>query len=371
MKWNITLTITGAVFALVIPSNAEAIRVTAENIAFVYESKAEIPTPPEILASLISEDYLHARDEFSAREMFQKIEPVIIKRLAAAKATELWKIEITKELPSYDFTSNSFPTGLTETTFIPFSASSQNYAAIFTNHELFRKVPVEIEAAKKLSANLRKSRLSTLIVEGVVKESLEKNMNYSKRKTISFEISKVSIKMEDGTFIGEFPLTEQKINQESSAKIPDTDGKSKAVASNPGSPMIDPVGEWTTKGRSPGFSLCLWESGAARGEVGDKGLAINLEGNWLVIKDGRWKGYVMFSGKVDYWAINQQNLTPKDEKFEFLLGLDGDRLTYVKGGVLTDKNGGKFYPSGEQANNDPVLTRQNSQRPIHRESGNR
>ena len=132
----------------------------------------------------------------------------------------------------------------------------------------------------------------------------------------------------------------------------------------------DPVGEWTTKEHSPEFSLCLWESGEARGEFGSKGFAIYLEGVWHVIKDGRWEGYVIFSGKVDHWGIDENDVTPKAENFEFLLGVEGKKLSYVKGGVLTDKNGGKFYPSGVEANHDPILYKQNSPRPIRQEPGN-
>lgn len=156
------------------------------------------------------------------------------------------------------------------------------------------------------------------------------------------------------------PVTPEKISPaEAKSQTPDV-----ALAE------IDPVGEWTTRGRDPEFSLCLWESGEARGEFDSKGLAIHLEGNWHVIKDGKWKGYVIFSCKVDHWAVEQKDVTPKAENSEFLLSLEGNRLIYIKGGVLTDKNGGKFYPSGVKANDDPILHKQNSRRPIRQEPGN-
>ena len=146
--------------------------------------------------------------------------------------------------------------------------------------------------------------------------------------------------------------------------------EAKSPASDEAAVKIDPVGEWTTKEHNPQFSLCLWESGDARGEFESKGLAIHLEGNWHLIKDGKWKGYVIFSSKVDYWAVDQKDVTPKAENSEFLLSLEGNKLIYIKGGMLTDKNGGKFYPSGVQANDDPILIKQNSPRPVRREPGN-
>jgi len=184
--------------------SAESVRITEENIPFVYELKAEIPTSREILAGILSEDYRKAEDEFTAREMFQKIEPVIVKRLATAKETKLWRVEITGVLAPYDFNSKSFPSQLTAKSFVQFSSGRQNYAVQFSNTEAFRDIPVEMDAAKNLSAKLRKSRVSILHVEGTIKESLEKTINYNRLKVLIFEISKMTIKLEDGTYVGEY-----------------------------------------------------------------------------------------------------------------------------------------------------------------------
>ena len=133
----------------------------------------------------------------------------------------------------------------------------------------------------------------------------------------------------------------------------------------------DPVGEWVTpEGHSPKFSLCLWKSGDARGEFESKDLSIYLDGSWKLIPDGRWKGYVTFSGMVEYWAVGGNDVTPKAEKFEFLLGPEPDRLIHVKSSFLTNKNGNKWFPSGERSDNDPNLIRQNNNRPDFREPGN-
>ncbi len=355
--------------ALVLPliSLAESVQVTEENIPFIYETKAEIPTPPKILAGMISEDYLRARDEFTARELFEKIEPVITKRIAAARETQLWRIEITDKLAEYDFDSKAFPTQLTEGTFIAFSVGNQRYAAKFVNPELFAKIPVELDVAKKLSGTLQKSRTVKILVEGVVKDAAEKNINYHKRKTINFEISKVVIKLADGMLVGEFSLQ----GKTNSGKDTDSSNRSNQTEAAPAMAKVDTVGEWTTGEGANKFSLCFWESGEARGEFEEKGVSIYLIGRWEVVKEPRWAGHVTFSGTVEYWIRNKENVTPKEEKFTFMFDPADAKLTYVRGGALTDKKGVKFHPSGVQANEDPVLHRQNNNRPIRMEPGNK
>ena len=209
MNNKLTVTI-GAFCAFTFSAFAESVRITEENVAFTYETKAEIATPPKILAGIISTDYLNAKDEFTAHEMFAKIEPVITKRIEDAKDTKVWRIEITDQLSEYDFESKLFPTQLTEGTFIPFVTTTQRYAVKFSNFAAYRNVPVDIEAAKKLSGSLQKSRQATILVEGTVKEAVERKINYSMMKTIIFEISKVTIQLKDGTLVGEFTPTEVK-----------------------------------------------------------------------------------------------------------------------------------------------------------------
>ena len=129
----------------------------------------------------------------------------------------------------------------------------------------------------------------------------------------------------------------------------------------------DPVEKWITpKGHTPEFSLCLWKSGDARGEFKSKDLSIRLDGSWKLIPDGRWKGYVIFSGRVESWSVGGNDVIPKAEKFDFLLDPEPDRLIHVKSSFLTDKNGTKWFPSGETSTNDPNLVRQNNNRPDSR-----
>jgi hypothetical protein len=92
-----------------------------QEVPFVYEAKAEIPTPVEKLASIISSDYRSASDEFQQHDMLTKLTPVIQKRIDAARSTKQFVIRINYSLPPYDFNQHGFSTGLKESTFIPYN----------------------------------------------------------------------------------------------------------------------------------------------------------------------------------------------------------------------------------------------------------
>jgi hypothetical protein len=91
------------------------------SVPFVYEVKAEIPTPEEKLAGYLSADFANAGDEFAQHAMLTKLRPVIQKRIDAAKAAPLMVVRIGFDLPKYDFERHGFPSGLMENTFVTFN----------------------------------------------------------------------------------------------------------------------------------------------------------------------------------------------------------------------------------------------------------
>jgi hypothetical protein len=188
-----------ALALLPVGADAEPVRISDQNAPFVYEVKAEIPTPKESLAKMISADYRRAPDEFTAHELFEKIAPVVDKRIAESKATKEWSVVIGAQLAQYDFGKKGFPTGFTETTFIPYD---NGYALMFSNAASFGLLPVEMANAKRLSGQLQRNRSCSVIVEGTVVGAKEEDLNYSSRKVIVFEISRLTIKLQDGTEVG-------------------------------------------------------------------------------------------------------------------------------------------------------------------------
>ena len=61
---------------------------------------------------------------------------------------------------------------------------------------------VEMANAKRLSGQLQRNRSCSVIVEGTVVGAKEEDLNYSSRKVIVFEISRLTIKLQDGTEVG-------------------------------------------------------------------------------------------------------------------------------------------------------------------------
>ena len=106
----------------------EAQAIDESSVAFVYETKAEVPTSEDKLAGYISADYANAPDEFLQHRMMEKLRPIIKKRLDAAKATSTFVLRIAFQLPKYDFDRNGFPSAISEMTIVPFQ---NNYIVKF------------------------------------------------------------------------------------------------------------------------------------------------------------------------------------------------------------------------------------------------
>ncbi len=183
--------------------DAEPIRVTDENIPFLYESRAEIQTSEEKLARIISVDYRRARDEFSKMELLQKIKPVISKKLSESKEIEEIKLLIGSRLKEYDFDKSAFPTGFGSGTYIPFK---NGYAVNFENAEIIEFIKIPVSEAKNLSSMLRKTRKVGFEVKGKIISVKEEMVNYSTKKLVTVEIQSVVVKTKKGKIIYEAKL---------------------------------------------------------------------------------------------------------------------------------------------------------------------
>lgn len=162
-------------------------RVTDNNVMFIYESKADIPTPKMKIAKQISIDYRNAPDEFTAHELFQEIEPLIERKIAEAKKLDEIFVVIGDNLGEYDFNRKGFPTGLESGTFIPYD---NGYALQFANIDKLSFVEIPLEKAKVLSASLQKSRKCSITIYGVPVDSKEEELS---EYSFSSEVRKVII----------------------------------------------------------------------------------------------------------------------------------------------------------------------------------
>ena len=178
---------------------AEHIRVVEENVAFLYEARAELPVPDEELARRVSIDYANARDEFSRHDIFQRVKPIIAKRLAEARNTKLVYLAVSTNLGDYDFERKSFPTGFSEATYIPFR---NRYTVTFVNGVDIEYMPVAMESARSLAGKLQKTRRATAKIYGEIQGVSERKLNYLVTKALSVRITKIELSLQSGATVG-------------------------------------------------------------------------------------------------------------------------------------------------------------------------
>lgn len=178
---------------------------TVDNIAFIYESRAEVPAPDERLFPLISPDYRDYRysrgeDEFRRDSRGDQIKPVLERRLAEARSVGRVTLEYRSELEVYDFERSGFPTGLTTRTYIPYNTTIgiRTYVVRFTNAADFAFWPMAEDAARELVSSMRGNRTIVIAVTGAI-VSAEPTSN---GKTLFVRAEEIDLALSSGRKIG-------------------------------------------------------------------------------------------------------------------------------------------------------------------------
>lgn len=178
-------------------------RLTDEVIPFAYESRAEIPASNKNLARLVSIEYRRANDEFTKHELMQKIKPILKTKLDAAKSSENYILRVGSKLGKYDFERNVFPSGFSESTFIPFK---NGYAVTFENGKKLEFIPLAFDKAKELSSVLQRSRRITAVIYVTITGVKEEKLNWKHNKALVTKINKVEYFTNKGKLITKFKL---------------------------------------------------------------------------------------------------------------------------------------------------------------------
>ena len=185
---------------------AQYVQVTSDNVAFLYEARAELPVPDEVLAEGAFTDYANARDEFARHDILQRIKPLITKRMAEARETTLVYLDVAMELEDYRFEGESFPTGFSDGTFIPFRRPAL-YAVTFANAADIEQLPVSVDVARSLATQLRRSRRASATIYGEIQDVSEKTLNYLTYKTLDIRVTKIEVALQSGTVVGSKTLS--------------------------------------------------------------------------------------------------------------------------------------------------------------------
>lgn len=179
---------------------AGEVRLSNDNIPYMYESRAAIAAPDHKMAELISVEYRRAKDEFTRHDLFKQIKPVLEDKLREGKNTKTVTLRIGTEIGEYDFEKTSFPTGLTETTFVPFS---NGYAATFINGNKFANMFVPVDRARGFAPLLRKSRQGVMVIVADVVGTEEINLDWRHKKALKLRIRYFQLIHQNGKELGE------------------------------------------------------------------------------------------------------------------------------------------------------------------------
>jgi hypothetical protein len=180
-------------------AHAEEVEVLSnDTVPFVYESRVKNPISNEMIADILVPEYHNARDEFSKRELFAKIDPDVKNSMAEAKAKSNYSVRVNVDLGQYDFDNKRFPSGFTSATFIPFSYNfSMLYALLFDNVKEIEFIPIPLDVAKTLSEKLQRSRTITAVVYCRITGTDIRKLQYEKSKVLLSHITKVDF-LSDG-----------------------------------------------------------------------------------------------------------------------------------------------------------------------------
>ena len=177
----------------------QEVRVDDETLAFLYEARAEIRTPDQNLAKIMSTDYRNASDEFTRYDLMQQIAPVIERRIAEAADTTSVKILVGGRLEDYNFEQNAFPTGFSENTFIPYD---NRYAITFINGADLQTLSVPVESARTIAGELQRSRRAQFEIYGEIVGAREDTLNYTDRKVLEIRVTRLEVSLNSGTEVG-------------------------------------------------------------------------------------------------------------------------------------------------------------------------
>ena len=175
---------------------------TDDNIPFIYESRAEVPAPAELLFPLISQDYRRLRsdgDEFALRDLADRLQPTLERRLLNARDISRVTVKFgSGALGEYDFERSGFPTSFSESSYIPFDTRVGRYAIRFSNAANLSFVPVAESVARGLSSSMRRGRDISITVTGSILSAEETSVG----KTVFVRAEQVDVALKSGEKVG-------------------------------------------------------------------------------------------------------------------------------------------------------------------------
>ena len=188
----------------------EPFLLTDESIVFVYDSLTQEKTSDTVFAYAISQDFRHAREEFTRYDIVQALQPEIKERLRRADEAKTFGVIVRGRLNEYDFERQLFPIYLRgsrddEPRYVWFH---QDYGAKLSNVLGKIELPVPFESAKKLAGELQYSREVECVVVGRITSAKEsENIRRPPRKIVSIEAEHIKVRFTSGREVGTLDLS--------------------------------------------------------------------------------------------------------------------------------------------------------------------
>ncbi len=177
----------------------EAVPITENNVIFFYEAFAEIPSPIETVAMTYSQEYRQATNEFAKVEILKKVDPVIRRKIEEAKEPQQVLVRFNWTVPTYDFSRQGFATGISDSTYFPFSAYA---VACKGRMKPFTFLPISQTAAAAFESELGRSRKGRCEIVGYCFSGEEAKDDYSSHKTLYIKPIRVSFYLGSGQLLG-------------------------------------------------------------------------------------------------------------------------------------------------------------------------
>ena len=189
------------------------------NLAFLYEARAEQPASLHELAEIMSPEYRLAQDEFTRRDALEAAKTAIESQLAAARHVEAVYFSFEEDLGEYDFDQMSFDTGIKANQAYRidygyhYSASrrpGREYRVVIANGGKLARLPVPLEAARKLASSLATSRRCVFKIHGtlhaVKRGKPVPNPEIKSRKYLYVNATRFEATLVSGAFVGDKDL---------------------------------------------------------------------------------------------------------------------------------------------------------------------
>lgn len=173
------------------------VELDANNVHYVYESRAAVKAPIEKLAKLVSVDY-RTGDEFTRREMLPQLKLVIKEGIEHAKEISEVTVKIQTGFTRYNFDKGGFPTGISNGSAM---SLAEGYVVVLENANGAAFISADVERAKGISRRKPLPKFLLIKVEGTMTRAVEKATNYT-NKNLYLRLTAIEVSLPDGTLVG-------------------------------------------------------------------------------------------------------------------------------------------------------------------------